>query len=283
MMAYVYHTTEISTILYLMQKLPISHLYGDMRSVLTTGNILQGIQAHDEYCSREIRKACNTRTIVFDTKVLSYGGYGRIRKVKVPEHRVLLALSSVTDWSLTNDFLNDKPSEFSLQLYDHQYFHVSRFMQQIFRDLTVALYALRDLTPPDKRLWIKIAPLAMGPTIGPVFQVAYPWYSEAVKIVFQKLVNQSWVHTIELIDFHHIYGHLGSIPNVNIIVPSNRDALDFSSCPDDILPASIIPIDGFCAPWLRGRISAYESLATCALNNTTVVDGPLNWTFKKVP
>jgi len=281
-MAYVYHTTDVNNVLYLMQKLPVSHLYGDARAVLNDGNILKGIDEHDNYCSREIRNACNTRTTLFDTQVLSYGGYGRIRKVSVKPHRVLMALSSVTDWSIPNEFLNDKPAEFSLQLYDNQYFHVPRFMQQVFRDFSVAFYALQDLTPANQRLWIKIAPLAMGPTIGQVFHLAYPWYSEAVKLVFQKFVNESWVHTIELIDFHNIYGHLGTIKNVNIIVPSNRDALDFSGCPENVLPASILPMDSFCAPWLRGRVTAYESLATCALNNTSVVDGPLHWTFKKV-
>lgn len=271
----------------LIDKLPVSHAFGDELSVLETQEILVGPAAHESYISNHLRKKTRVRTYVCLTTVQYVGGYGPYQRKAIHEHSVLVALVSVPDWSakgldIEDHVLVKESPEWPIPV-GQRYFHGPNYSRLVYRDFAVAFRGLQESCGPlcaTHKLWLKISPLAMGPSImSPekinLFAFAAPWYTQALAMAIQEYANSSWIHAIELVDFT---GTLVGLANflkqpegVQIICPSNRDILDFTACPMDVLPACIAPIDSFCAPWKNEKPrTSFDSLASCIINNTNI-------------
>jgi hypothetical protein len=254
----------------LFAKLPVTHMFGDLYSVLEDGST---IVDHESYLSKSIRNEARSRSIIFQTKIHSIGGYGPIAKKSIQGHSVLVCLTSVLDWCDT-DAPFFKPSEIPLWIGSLP-FDAYEYMRTVITDVSLALKAIKNSC--SEKVWLKISPLAMSPSIQtkegiPVASVAGFWYMQALSIAIGQLVRDSWVHTLEIVDFFGLFHSLQlNVPKVRIYLPSTRDILDFRGCPSTILPAVIVPVDSFSSPW-KHKTSVYESLSAAVCNNTNIVE-----------
>jgi hypothetical protein len=249
-------------------KLPVIHMFGDLYSVLEDGTT---ITDHESYCPKALRNAARSRSIIFQTKIHSLGGYGPIPKKTIQGHPVLVCLTSVLDWYDT-DASFFRASEIPLWIGSLP-FDAYEYMRTVITDVSLALKAIKNSC--SEKVWLKISPLAMSPSIQtkegiPVASVAGFWYMQALSIAIGQLVRDSWVHTLEIVDFFGLFHSMQlNVPKVRIYLPSTRDILDFRGCPNTILPAVIVPVDSFSSPW-KHRTSVYESLSTAVCNNTNI-------------
>ena len=218
---------------------------------------------------------------IFETSVHYVGGYGPFQRKAIREHPVLVALTSVPDWCGKNLDIDDHvlvntAPEWPVPV-GSRFFHGPNYSRMVYLDFCVAFEALKS---KQHKLWIKIAPLAMGPTITTaekvnLFPYAAPWYTQGLAMAIQQHANSNWIYAIELIDFTGTLTGLANflVPpeNVQIIVPSNRDILDFTACPTDVIPACIAPVDSFCAPWKKQPATTFDNIASCIVNNTNII------------
>ena len=267
----------------LVKALPITHAFGDEVSILEDSRVLHGQEQHDTYYPRTLRKKTRVHTFVFDTFVNYVGGYGPYQRKAIREHPVIVALTSVPDWSakdldIEDSVLVENKPEWPVPI-GSRFFHGPNYSRMVYLDFCVAFEGLKSYYKNHK-LWIKIAPLAMGPTISTaekvnIFAYAAPWYTQGLAMAIQHLAKSSWIYAIELIDFTGTLTGLANflIPpeGVQIIVPSNRDILDFTACPTDVLPACIAPVDSFCGPWKKQPSTSFENIASCIVNNTNII------------
>lgn len=267
----VYHLSEVDVVRTVFEKLPVVHLFADAYSVLEDGSALKGPDEHNAYLDRKTRRAARTRSVVFETTIRYVGGYGPIPRKRTPDCPVLACFASVPDWCdmddgvFTESILNLKIGSLPFNAYE--------YMRIVIEDVCCAFKAIKNSC--SDRVWLKIAPLAMGPSIQTkenayVSPIASFWYAQAISIAINEHVRDSWVHTLEIIDLTGLLHSLQlNVPKVRVILPSVRDILDFRGCPGNIMPACIVPVDSFSRPWAN-KTTLFDSLATCVCNNTDI-------------
>jgi hypothetical protein len=266
---WVYYMCDEEAIKTVFAKLPVVHMFGDLYSVLEDGST---IQDHESYCPKAIRNEARSRSVVFQTDLHSIGGYGPIAKKPVHSQHVLVCLTSVLDWCDTDGPIF-KLSEIPLYIGSLP-FDAYEYMRTIIQDVSLALKSVKNSC--SEKVWLKIAPLAMSPSIQTkegiaMAPVASFWYMQALSIAIGQLVRDSWVHTLEIVDFFGLLHSMQlNVPKVRIYLPSTRDILDFRGCPPSVLPAVIVPVDSFSSPW-KHKTGVYDSLATAVCNNTNLV------------
>lgn len=268
-----------------LEKLPLTHMFGDVHSVLETGVCLRGKSEHDALVPREQRSSARSRCVVFNATIDSIGGYGPVARKKTQECPCIVALSSVIDWADVHTEPNLWTEHEGLRIaLGSLPFNPVEYMRTVLRDVTLAFKSIQFVA--KDKVWLKIAPLAMSPSIQTnegvyVAQTAALWYIQAIHAALKDL-SPTWVHTVELVDFCGLFSHVQlSIPGIRIIVPSTRDILDFRGCPGNVMPAVIVPVDSFSAPWKRQE-RHYDSLAVAVCNNTDIVRQTKEPTFVKV-
>lgn len=278
---WIFHVCDEAVVREVVAKLPVTHMFGDLYSVLQDGSLLKDSE-HESYCSKDLRNEARLRSVVFATTITHIGGYGPIARRDVNPHKALVCLCSVFDWYDTQSPIFTS-SEIPLMLGSFP-FNAYEYMRILIQDLSLALKAVKNSC--SEKVWLKLAPLAMSPTIQtregiPVAPIASFWYMQALSIAISQCVRDSWVHTLEIVDFFGLFHSLQiNVPKVRIYLPSVRDILDFRGCPSYVLPACIVPVDSFSAPWIQ-KTSVYESLATAVCNNTKITDTPESPTFVK--
>ena len=292
---WVFHACESDDAIAVHEKLPSSHMFGDLHSVLKSGACLRGAEDHDSYVSLDLRRKTRCRSTIFYATIHSNGGYGPVPRKIVPACPVYVCLSSVPDWSnLRLDPEIISPCDKFPTLMGSQHFNAIEYMNTVVKDIRCALKGLKTLA--QDRFWIKIAPLAMSLNIQSqegVYIASYAafWYTQALALALQEVSNE-WVYAVEVIDFQGISNIRNTnlqLPGVRIVYPSTRDILDFRGCPGNVMPACIVPVDSFAAPWTRKdavrKDSHFECLAAAVCNNTDVhehADEPLAPTFVRI-
>lgn len=276
--ATIYHNTD-SCIENFFAQLPIHHKFSDSYSLLANGQVLHGISEHDVYCPLIMRNQYKDRTVVFHTKINYQGGYGGFPRLQYECPKdCTVAFVAAHDWTLPNDFMIPKNIPGSLPIYENMYLDVEKYVQNIFQSFVIAFYALQNSL--KEKLYIRIAPIAMGPSIGKhLFQLSKTWYMKAVCLAILHAVNSSWVETIDLIDFFNIFTEIPKIPNVSIFC-SRNEILDYPKT--DKHYALIAPVDSFSKPWLREPLVLFDNLAACIINNTSIYKETWTYQFKKI-
>jgi hypothetical protein len=282
---FLFHTCAEDDVRTVYEKLPLTHMFGDVHSVLETGVCLRGRDEHDSLVARQLRTSARCRCVVFNATIDFIGGYGPVTRKKTQECPCIVALSSVIDWAdvHTEPDLWTEHKDLRIAI-GSMPFNPVEYMRTVLNDITMAIKAIQFVA--KDRVWLKIAPLAMSPSIQTnegvhVAQTAALWYIQAIHAALKQL-SCSWVHTVEIVDFCGLFSHVQiAIPGVRVIVPSTRDILDFRGCPGNIMPAVIVPVDSFSAPWKRQE-KHYDSLAVAVCNNTDIVRQTKDPTFVKV-
>lgn len=253
--------------------LPVTHSFGDAISVLEDGSTLRGTYEHDTYAPNRFR--ARHRSHLFLTSIHHMGGYGPFVRKRASECPVIVCMTCAHDWAVYDPDLF-KACDIDIKLGSRP-FNVVEYARRVIKDFSIALQGIQMMRN-GQRVWLKIAPIAMGPSIQTddgqyVAPVASFWYSHAVATVLGRMVNADWVHTLEIVDFTGVLWPLQQmlqVPNVRTFFPSVRDILDFRGCPGAVLPAVMIPVDTFSAPWKRSE-TLFDSLAVCVANNTNIV------------
>lgn len=289
---WVFHACESDDAAVVHGRLPTTHMFGDLQSVLASGASLHGPDEHDAYVSLDMRQRARCRSTIFHAIIHSNGGYGPVPRKAVPDCPVYVCLSSVPDWSnLRLDPSIVSPCDkFPIRM-GSQFFNALEYMNTVTRDVRCALKGLRTLS--NEKLWIKIAPLAMSHNIQThdgvyIASIASFWYTQALALALQQEITSDWVFAVEIIDFQGISNIRDTtlmLPNVRIVYPSTRDILDFRGCPGNVMPSCIVPVDSFVAPWVRKELKNerhFDCLASAVCNNTTVVDDARSPAFVKV-
>lgn len=276
----IYHNSE-DCIENFFNLLPVHHKFSDSYSQLANGKILHGPLEHDTYCSRKLRNTFKDRIVLFPTQIHYQGGYGGFPRIEYESPQdCTVAFIAAHDWTLENDFIVEETNTITQQIAHHKYLQIDKYVQTIFQSFVMAFYALKNNVSPNKKLYIRIAPVAMGPSIGKhLFQITKIWYMKAVCLAMLNYIDSSWVHSVDLIDFHNIFSEIPKIPNVNIF-SSQYDILDYPNT--DCHYAVVAPIDSFSKPWLREPLILFDNLASCIINNTSIYKDLWSYQFKKI-
>lgn len=287
----VYHQ-NLNDIKDVISKLPVLHTFGDTTSCLQDGTIIAGTENLEKYMPRKMR--VNVRTHIFHCKAHAFGGYGgcSVKKLYENPRNVILSLVAVPDWQ-TEDidtFVKDIPDVLTIRV-GSQYLWPVNYMSTMVTHFSTMFQALKsEIQKQNKKAYIKITPLAIGPTIQTrngtrICNVVAPWYTQAVALAINAFVDSTWVDTIEFIDFCNLMSTLKAFlvapTDVFIVYPSKRDVLDFRSVSDDLVAVSVCPVDSMSAPW-KQKETACTSLASAALQNTNVYESPIEMRFKYI-
>lgn len=265
--------------------LPVSHSFGDKHSVLSDGSVLAGPRAHDEFCDRSLRIRCRKRCTLAHLTASACGGYGPVPVRQLPEpESVLTCFTAVPDWQgegLDVEHFFFRPCADSVQV-GSVLFSPSAYMTSTTEDLVMSIMSIKHRAlGSNQRVHLKLAPLAVGPTIRNRFGDAMgdfimPLYVRSLQFAVQLLVDHSWVHTLEFIDFTR--GQLTPsvrLKHVRILSGSRRDAFDFEGRDKTVCPALIVPADAFA---VLGQSAGDRSLAaTLAANSDLRKFMSLQW------
>lgn len=232
--------------------LPMRHEFGDVCTVLNDGKVLTADE-HEAYCPYELRKKCRKRVYVFDKLCVTHtGGYGfHSRKKEVSPFDISAVFLP------TIDFHGQDSAEFILEngpgsewpklqhntLLPHVYF------ETLYRDI---FYALRVVQEKFTNVHLKIVPLGYSHGLttkagDPLF-ILWEFYVLALKLACERVLDASWVKTVEFVDSTMTMCPNVQLPGVRIIHFSRRDILNFGAMPDSGTsgrPVILVPVDSF--------------------------------------
>lgn len=234
--------------------LPVSHEYGDKKSVLQDGSVLSGRTEHALYASDELRIKTRKRCLVMALKPDSAAA----PSTEVRASEVTACFVAVPDWhasglDVETFFLRHTNAAETLPMprVGPYTFSFHAFLTNVYEDLQMSLCALKTSLAGSK-CHLKIVPLGVGPSIRTRYgeflgNSIIPPYLLALQIACNVSVDDSWVDTLEFVD--HFRGFVSpqlSLKRVRIISASSRDAFDFGGLAVGIRPAIIAPMDPFC-------------------------------------
>lgn len=255
--------------------LPVSHAFGDKQSVLKDGTVLAGPRAHDAFCARDLRIRCRKRCTLIHLTAFACGGYGPVPVRALPEpEQVLVCFTAVPDWQaegLDVDHFFFRPCSDSVQV-GSVAMSPSAYMMSTTEDLVMSITSIKHrAVASNQRVHLKLAPLAVGPTIRNRFGDALgafimPLYVRSLQFAVQLLVDHTWVHTLEFIDFTRgqLTPHV-RLKHVRVISGSRRDAFDFEGRDKTVWPVLVVPADAFS---VLGQTAGDRSLAATVATNS---------------
>lgn len=225
--------------------LPVSHEYGDKKSILKDGSVLSGRTEHALYASDELRIKTRKRCTVL--------------QVSAEIAKVLACFVAVPDWhasglDVETFFLRHSNAMETLPMprVGPYTFSFHSYVTNVYEDLQMALCCVKASLPQGSKCHLKIVPLGVGPSIRTRYgeflgNTIIPPYLLALQIACNVTVDDTWVDTLEFVD--HFRGFVSpqlSLKRVRIISASSRDAFDYGGISAEIVPAIIAPMDPFC-------------------------------------
>jgi hypothetical protein len=230
-------------------KLAIRHDFGDSFSILPDNQELKGHEEHSVWASNELRIKTRKRVTLCEIKAHS-SGFGQYKKKN--DIDVLCAFLCVPDWQAP--FLEVETYFLRLDNYANgprigpYVFEFGSYMTCIYEDAKMCLQALQGCSHgTGRKLHLKIAPLGIGPTIKTrngdfIAPFVVPSYLLAMQFVLTEFIDESWIDTLEFVDFTKTLSPFISKPNVRILTGS-RDVLDFQG--HKAVPCILVPCDAF--------------------------------------
>ena len=253
----------------LLKKLPVVHEFGDYHTVLENGTVLSTSEEHENYASNELRIKTRKRATVFNLTAKSYG-LGHTRKTQ--NLNLSVCFLAVPDWQAA--FLDAERFYLKLDykvpfgpLVGPYCFNFASYIGSIYEDVLMCLMALKTLIMPGAKGHLKILPLGIGPYLKTRFGqnvglILIPYYLLALQNACGVFINETWIETLEFVDFTKSMSPYMELKNVKIMTTS-RDALDFTGCTAQ--PLVLAPCDSFL------RIGSGEkNLASTILQNTNL-------------
>lgn len=270
------------------ERLPVSHEYGDRKSTLVDGAVVEGRDAHDAWCPPDLRMRCRKRCTLIDACATHLGSGTWRAPLKVPLH-LLLAFVPTVDWHAVG---LDAESTF-LKLEDASIvqgprigpytFNFTAYVASVYEDICMSLDVLRQASlARGRKLHIKLVPLGIGPTVRTRFgdylaPTVIPAYLTALQYACNAMISDAWVEALEFVD--HTGGSISPFVNVRrtvkIISASTRDALDFAGSRG--LAAVLAPCDAFSR---IGGSPSDKTLASTLANNSDLREKLQGITFK---
>jgi len=241
----------------LISMLPVYHEYADKKSILLNGKTLHGAQEHEEYCSLDLRIRTKRRCTLFSNICATHKG-NHVALTK--SLNIVLAMCATSDWQAQNLhiekdilILADEKQKLCLPRIGPYYFNFNEYISSIFKDFCLGLCALQHhATSQQQKLYLKIVPLGIGPSVqtrqGNFLMPHLMFlYKNAMLFALQMYINDTWVHTLDLVD--NTSGTLLT-PNysnskINIVTGLSRDILEFEDLGKDIQAAILCPTDSF--------------------------------------
>lgn len=230
-------------------KLAVRHDFGDTLSILEDKTELRGPCEHNDYASNELRIKTRKRAVLCEINA-HHSGFGQYKKKNDVD--VLCSFLCVPDWQakgldvetyfLRRDTYANGPK------IGHYTFEFGNYMSSIYEDAKMCLNALKACSiNTERKLHLKIAPLGIGPTIKTVegdfiAPFVVPCYLLAMQFVLSELVDDTWIDTLEFVDFTKTLSPFIIKPNVRVITGS-RDVLDFQG--HTAVPSILVPCDSF--------------------------------------
>lgn len=244
--------------------LPKEHDFGDKRSVLFDGTVIEGPEEHAKYADRILRIKTRKRSTLVTVKA-THTGFGRYRK---PTNAIILScFAAVIDWEApfldaeTFYLINNATVPIGPKIGPYNFAFAS-YISSMYEDIVMSLMILKisaesvnalaknvacaDSSRSD-RVHLKLVPLGVGPfiktkygnIIGPLISQAY---LVAVQYACSVIIDQRWVETLEFVDFTKALSPFIQIPGVRVMTTS-RDVLDYSDAVG--IPALLAPCDAF--------------------------------------
>lgn len=260
--------------------LPASHEYGDRKSTLANGQIVEGREAHDALCAPSLRMKCRKRCTLIDATCTHVGSGAWRVPLKGPA-QVLLAFVPTVDWHAVgldaeSTFLKlDEASVVQGPRIGPYTFNFTAYVASVYEDICMSLDLLRQAAASKgRKLHIKLVPLGIGPTVRTRFgdylaPTVIPAYLTALQYACNAMIHDGWVEALEFVD--HTGGTISPFVNVRrtvkIISGSTRDALDFAGARG--LPTVLAPCDAFSR---IGGLPSDKNLASTLANNSNLRD-----------
>lgn len=234
--------------------LPLYHEYGDLRSVLSDGSYLHSCEAHNQYCSNELRIKTRKRCTVIDDVIATHSGNFNNRKVLPRPYALSLVFFAVPDWQGTNLdvetlYLKMDQNKMLPQIGPYS-FNFLMYVSSMYEDLLMCLESMRTLALQKQvKMHLKIVPLGIGHSIKTRFgdylsPTILPAYLMSLQFACMTVIHESWIDTLEFVDHNH-----GSVSpmyqnkTIKIIKSASRDAFDFAGSVGH--PAILAPCDAF--------------------------------------
>lgn len=252
--------------------LPAQHDYGDTRSVLVDGTVLAGREAHDAYCSPELRLRARKRCYVMPLNA-THTGSGQLRRPLAAPLAVVTCLTAVPDWHAAeldverrwlfgpgNTEASSGEASMVWPTVGPATFRFDRFIESAYEDIVMSLSAIyatvqsMRITSQNDGLkaHVKLVPLGVGPSIRSRYgdyigHYAIPAYMLALQMACNAMINDSWACAVEFVD--HTHGQMSpylALRKVRVISGSARDAFDFEGSVG--VPCLVAPCDAFARP-----------------------------------
>ena len=265
----------------LLNKLPVNHEFGDHKTTLSNGTILSTAEEHEMHASNDLRIKTRKRATVFNLTAKSYG-LAHARKLQ--NLNVSVCFLAVSDWQAA--FLDAERFFIKLDykmpmgpLVGPYTLNFSAYMGSVFEDVIMCLMALKTLIAPGIRAHLKILPLGIGPYLKTRFGqniglVLIPFYLMALQNACSVFINESWVDTLEFVDFTKTMSPYMELKNIKVITTS-RDALDFTGHVGQ--PMLLAPCDSFL------KIGSGEKNLACTILQNTNLEELLTKNFGFLP
>lgn len=265
----------------LLKKLPVFHEFGDCHTITEDGVALHTAEDHENYAPNELRIKTRKRATLFSLNAKSFG-FGSARKTQ--NINAVVCFLAVPDWQAA--FLDAERFYLKLDyklpmgpLIGPYTLNFSFYIGSIYEDTLMCLMALKTLILPGTKAHLKILPLGIGPYLKTRFGQnvglsLIPFYLMALQNACVTFINDSWVETLEFVDFTKIMSPYIELHNVKVITTS-RDALDFTG--SSARPFILAPCDSFL------RIGSGEKNLACTILQNTNLEEELKKDFGFLP